>query len=274
MNIKANILIQKLFEMGNSVTINQMLDADTVEILLSDFNCKVKRTSIFDAVKIPIQDNIVPELKKRPPIVTVLGHVDHGKTTLLDRIRKTNVASTEVGGITQRIGAYKVKIKGEEIVFIDTPGHEAFTSMRARGASVTDIAILVVAADDGVMPQTVEALNHAKQAKVPIIVAMNKCDKPDVKTEKIMTDLTAYDILPQEWGGDTMFIPISALKGDGVDELLTAILLVAESLDLKADYNPKRWADGVVIESRLDKGRGIVATVLVKNGILKEKDFF
>lgn len=274
MNIKANVLIQKLFEIGNTVTINQVLDADTAEILLSYFNCKVKRTSIMDSIKIPIQADIEPMLKKRPPIVTVLGHVDHGKTTLLDKIRKTNVADGEVGGITQRIGAYKVKVKGEEIVFIDTPGHEAFTSMRARGASVTDIAILIVAADDGVMPQTIEALNHAKAAKVPIIVAINKCDKPGAKIEKIKTDLSNLDLLPQEWGGDTIYVQISALKGTGIDELLDSILLIAELLDLKADYNPKKWAEGVILESRLDKGRGIIATVLVKNGVLKERDVF
>lgn len=274
MNIKANVLIQKLFEIGNTVTINQVLDADTAEILLSYFNCKVKRTSIMDSIKIPIQADIEPMLKKRPPIVTVLGHVDHGKTTLLDKIRKTNVADGEVGGITQRIGAYKVKVKGEEIVFIDTPGHEAFTSMRARGASVTDIAILIVAADDGVMPQTIEALNHAKAAKVPIIVAINKCDKPGAKIEKIKTDLSNLDLLPQEWGGETIYVQISALKGTGIDELLDSILLIAELLDLKADYNPKKWAEGVILESRLDKGRGIIATVLVKNGVLKERDVF
>jgi translation initiation factor IF-2 len=274
MNIKVNVLIQKLFEIGNTVTINQVLDADTAEILLSYFNCKVKRTSIMDSIKIPIQTDIEPMLKKRPPIVTILGHVDHGKTTLLDKIRKTNVAEGEVGGITQRIGAYKVKVKGEEIVFIDTPGHEAFTSMRARGASVTDVAILIVAADDGVMPQTIEALNHAKAAKVPIIVAINKCDKPGAKIEKIKTDLSNLDLLPQEWGGDTIYVQISALKGTGIDELLDSILLIAELLDLKADYNPKKWAEGVILESRLDKGRGIVATVLVKNGVLKERDVF
>ncbi|HPC38377.1 MAG TPA: translation initiation factor IF-2 [Exilispira sp.] len=274
MNIKANVLIQKLFEIGNTVTINQVLDADTAEILLSYFNCKVKRTSIMDSIKIPEQTGIEPIMKKRPPIVTVLGHVDHGKTTLLDKIRKTNVAEGEVGGITQRIGAYKVKVKGEEIVFIDTPGHEAFTSMRARGASVTDIAILIVAADDGVMPQTIEALNHAKAAKVPIIVAINKCDKPGAKIEKIKTDLANLDLLPQEWGGDTIYVQISALKGTGIDELLDSILLIADLLDLKADYNPKKWAEGVILESRLDKGRGIVATVLVKNGVLKERDVF
>ncbi len=274
MNIKANVLIQKLFEIGNTVTINQVLDADTAEILLSYFNCKVKRTSILDSVKIPEQVGLQPILKKRPPIVTVLGHVDHGKTTLLDKIRKTNVADGEAGGITQRIGAYKVKVKGEEIVFIDTPGHEAFTSMRARGASVTDIAILVVAADDGVMPQTIEALNHAKAAKVPIIVAINKCDKPGAKIEKIKTDLANLDLLPQEWGGDTIYVQISALKGTGIDELLDSILFIAELLDLKSDYNPKKWAEGVILESRLDKGRGIVATVLVRNGILKERDVF
>ncbi len=274
MNIKANALIQKLFEIGNTVTINQVLDADTVEILLSYFNCKVKRTSILDSIKIPQQVDIEPKLQKRPPIVTVLGHVDHGKTTLLDYIRKTNVAAGEAGGITQRIGAYKVNVKSEEVVFIDTPGHEAFTSMRARGASVTDIAILIVAADDGVMPQTIEALNHAKSAKVPIIVAINKCDKPGAKIEKIKTDLANLDLLPQEWGGDTIYVQISALKGTGVDELLDSIILLAEILDLKADFNPKKWAQGVILESRLDKGRGIIATVLVKDGILKERDVF
>lgn len=274
MNIKANIIIKKLFDMGMMVTINQKIDAETAEIIASEFNCEVKKVSIYDDIEIPKQEEIEPILKNRAPIVTVMGHVDHGKTTLLDYIRKTKVAKGEAGGITQKIGAYKINVKGEDLVFIDTPGHEAFTNMRARGAKVTDIVVLVVAADDGVMPQTVEAINHAKDAKVPIIVAVNKIDKKNANPEKVKSELAEYEILPQEWGGDNIFVNISALKGDGIDELLEAILLLADSLDLKADFNPKKWAEGVVLESKIDKGRGIVATVLIKNGIARLRQYF
>lgn len=274
MNIKANVIIKKLFDMGMMVTINQKIDAETAEIIASEFNCEVKKISIYDDIEIPKQENIKPILKNRAPIVTVMGHVDHGKTTLLDFIRKTKVAKGEAGGITQKIGAYKIKVKGEDIVFIDTPGHEAFTNMRARGAKVTDIVILVVAADDGVMPQTIEAINHAKEAKVPIIVAVNKIDKNNANPERVKSELAEYEILPQEWGGDNIFVNISALKGTGVDELLEAILLLADDLDLKADFNPKKWAEGIVLESKIDKGRGIVATVLIKNGIAKIRQHF
>src|SRR5262249_20663478 len=204
----------------------------------------------------------------RPPVVTVMGHVDHGKTTLLDSIRKARVAAGEAGGITQHIGAYSVKIEsGQTVTFIDTPGHEAFTAMRARGANVTDIAIIVVAADDGVMPQTAEAINHAKAAGVPIIVAVNKIDKPGADLDKIKRQLTEFELVPEEWGGTTIFCPVSALKGEGIKELLEQIVLVAEVQELKA--NPKRSATGTVIESRMEKGRGSVATVLVREGTLQ-----
>jgi len=257
------------------VTINQNIDAETAEIIANEFNCEVKVVSIYDDITIPEQKDVKPVLKPRPPIVTVMGHVDHGKTTLLDYIKNTKVAQSEAGGITQRIGAYKVKLNDEnEIVFIDTPGHEAFTNMRARGAKVTDIVVLIVAADDGVMPQTVEAINHAKEANVPIIVAINKIDKNNANPDRVKSELTEHNIIPQEWGGDNIFIPISALTGQGVDELLDAILLVSEDLDLKADFNEKKWAEGVVLESKIDKGRGIIATVLIKNGVLQIRQHF
>ena len=215
-------------------------------------------------------DGTLADDQKRPPIVTVLGHVDHGKTSLLDVIRKTSVTAGEAGGITQHIGAYTVEAKGQPITFIDTPGHAAFTAMRARGAQVTDVAILVVAADDGVMPQTVEALNHAKAAEVPIIVAMNKMDKPEANPDRIKQQLTEHGILPEEWGGDSIFVPVSAKTGEGIDKLLEAVLLVAEIRDLKA--NPAKRARGTIIEAKLDKGRGPVATVLVQNGTLHVGD--
>ena len=210
--------------------------------------------------------------KTRPPIVTIMGHVDHGKTKLLDAIRQTKVAEGEAGGITQHIGAYQVEIKGKKITFLDTPGHEAFTALRARGARVTDIAILVVAADDGVMPQTAEAIDHAKAAGVPIIVAINKIDRPDSNPDKVKQQLAEYKLVPEDWGGDTVMVPISALQKQGIDELLDMILLVAEVQELKS--NPDMPAQGVVIESKLDKGKGAVATVLIKNGTLKMGDPF
>ncbi len=264
-------IVKKLMELGSLVTINQEIDYDTVEILMSLFGIKVER-EISDEARI-LEEIIDDEasLQPRSPIVTVMGHVDHGKTSLLDKIRKSDVASGEAGGITQHIGAYQVTVNGNRITFIDTPGHEAFTAMRARGANLTDIVILVVAADDGVMPQTVEAINHIRAANVPFLVALNKIDKPGANPDKVMQQLTEYNIVPEEWGGDTMFIPVSAKTGFGIDTLLEMLLLIAEVHELKA--NPNRNAEGLVIEGQLDKGKGAVATVLVQKGTLQIGDF-
>jgi translation initiation factor IF-2 len=263
-------IVKKLMELGIMATINQGIDFETVEILASLYDVTVEREiseeeQILEEI-IDSEESLVP----RSPIVTVMGHVDHGKTSLLDKVRKADVVSGEAGGITQHIGAYQVTVKGNRITFIDTPGHEAFTAMRARGANLTDIVILVVAADDGVMPQTIEAINHIKAAGVPFIVALNKMDKADVNPDKVMQQLTEYNIVPEEWGGDTMFIPVSAKTGMGIDTLLEMVLLVAEMNDLKA--NPDRQAEGVVIEGELDKGKGAVATLLVQKGTLKIGD--
>ncbi|MEN6348040.1 MAG: translation initiation factor IF-2 [Syntrophomonas sp.] len=264
-------IMKKLMELGVMATINQLIDYETVEILASLYEVKVER-SVSEEEK--ILEEIIDEdssLKLRPPVVTVMGHVDHGKTSLLDRIRKSNVVSGEAGGITQHIGAYQVKVNDNKVTFIDTPGHEAFTAMRARGANLTDIVILVVAADDGVMPQTVEAINHIKAANVPFIVAINKIDKPDADPERLKQQLTEYAIVAEEWGGDTIFVPVSAKTGQGIENLLEMVLLVAEMHEIKA--NPDRAASGIVIEGQLDKGRGAVATVLVLNGTLKIGDY-
>ncbi len=265
-------VIKKLFALGQMATINDMLDYDTAEIVATDLGAKVNKE-----VVVTIEDRIIDatedddaDLEPRNPVVVVMGHVDHGKTSLLDAIRHTSVTSTEAGGITQHIGAYRVRANGELITFLDTPGHAAFTSMRARGAQATDIAVLVVAADDGIMPQTIEAINHAKAANVSIIVAINKMDKPDVYPERIMQQLTEYELIPEEWGGDTICVPVSAHTKMGIDKLLEAILLVAEMKELKA--NPNRAAKGIVIEARLDKGRGPIATLLVQNGTLHGGD--
>ncbi|NLT96037.1 MAG: translation initiation factor IF-2 [Clostridia bacterium] len=268
---KATEVIKKLMLMGMMVTINQELDIDTATIVAEEFGATVEvKTSKEEVLFAEVEDK--PEdLVVRPPIVTIMGHVDHGKTSLLDKIRETNVIATEAGGITQHIGAYQVEIRGEKITFLDTPGHEAFTAMRARGAQVTDIAILVVAADDGVMPQTVEAIHHAKAANVPIIVAINKIDKPTSNPERVKQELTEYGLVPEEWGGDTIMVPVSALTGAGIDTLLEMILLVAEMAELKA--NPNRHAKGTVIEAKLDKGRGPVATLLIQTGTLNIGDF-
>jgi translation initiation factor IF-2 len=272
MGVKAPLLTKKLISQGVTAAMSTELDFDTVALIAPEFgweaqNIKATADELISAGSFGDLD-ATPE--HRPPVVTVMGHVDHGKTTLLDTIRKAKVASGEAGGITQHIGAYSVKVNGQDITFIDTPGHEAFTAMRARGANVTDIAIIVVAADDGVMPQTAEAINHAKAAGVPIIVAVNKMDKPGATPDKIKQQLTEFELVPEEWGGTTIFCPVSALKGDGVKELLEQIALVAEVAELKA--NPKRSGTGVVIESRLEKGRGSVASVLVRDGTLRVGD--
>jgi len=265
-------IVKKLIMLGYMVSASQALDRDVVEIVAADYGFTIKDKVTEDITRfedIVIEDPI-ESLVPRPPIVTIMGHVDHGKTTLLDTIRHTRVASQEAGGITQHIGAYQVKVRDKYITFIDTPGHEAFSEMRARGANVTDIVVLVVAADDGVMPQTKEAIDHAKAAKVPIIVAINKMDKPQANPDKVKQELAALDLVPEEWGGNTIFVPISALTGKGVDDLLEMIILTAEMENLRA--NPNRLGTGMVIEAKLDKGRGPVATLVVKNGTIKVGD--
>ena len=270
MNLKASELIGKLMEMGMMVTMNQSIDADTATILASEYDCEVKLVSLYDETIIETVGDENAEMITRPPVVTIMGHVDHGKTKTLDAIRSTNVTAQEFGGITQHIGAYMVSTPKGNITFLDTPGHEAFTMMRARGAEVTDIVVLVVAADDGVMPQTVEALNHAKDAKVPIIVAINKIDKPEANPDKIKTRLGELGLVAEEWGGDTIYVPISALQKKGIDDLLDAILLQAEVLELQANYACR--AEGKVVESKIDHGRGIVATIIVQRGTLRTGD--
>lgn len=274
LDISPAALIKKLINLGIMSNVNQVLDRDVVELLVDDQGYKFEVEKITDLTRydeIEIKED-PKNLVSRPPIVTVMGHVDHGKTTLLDTIRKTRVAQGEAGGITQHIGAYQVKRKGSVITFIDTPGHAAFTEMRARGAKVTDIVILVVAADDGVMPQTIEAIDHAKAAKVPLIVAVNKIDKPTANPERVMTALSERGVLAEAWGGDVPFVNVSALKNQGIDELLDVVELVAEIGELKA--NPNRLAIGTVIESRLDRGRGPVATIIIEQGTLKVGDNF
>ncbi|PKM62569.1 MAG: translation initiation factor IF-2 [Firmicutes bacterium HGW-Firmicutes-21] len=273
MKTQAGEVIKKLIGMGMMVTVNQTIDYDSAFLVADEFGIKVSKEII-----VTIEDKLFDEsedksddLLTRAPVVVVMGHVDHGKTSLLDSIRNANVTEGEAGGITQHIGAYRVNAGGKEITFLDTPGHAAFTSMRARGANITDIAVLVVAADDGIMPQTVEAINHAKAAGVTLIVAINKMDRPGADPERVKQELTQYDLVPEEWGGDTICVPVSALKRTGIDQLLDMILLSAEMLDLKA--NPNRAAKGVVIEAKLDKGKGAVATVLVQNGTLKNGDY-
>lgn len=265
-------LITKLIGFGIMASMNESIDYETAAILSAEFGVEVVKSSITeDEDKFNFDYEDKPEdLKPRAPIVTVMGHVDHGKTSLLDSIRKTSVTKQEAGGITQHIGASIVDVGNKKIVFLDTPGHEAFTSMRARGAQVTDIAVLVVAADDGVMPQTIEAINHAKAANVPIIVAINKMDKPDANPDRVKQELVEQGLVPEEWGGDTITVPVSAIKGEGIDELLEMILLVAEMQELKA--NPDRLAVGTVIEAQLDKGRGPVATVIIEKGTLHVGD--
>lgn len=271
MSYTAAEVVKKLFMMGVMATINQEIDFDTAALVASEFGvtCEELPPEV-DPTEIPEIEDDPKSLKLRPPVVTVMGHVDHGKTSLLDCIRNTHVQTHEAGGITQHIGAYQVNCKGKKIVFLDTPGHEAFTAMRARGAQITDIAILVVAADDGVMPQTIEAIHHAKSAGVPIIVAINKIDKPGANPDRVKQELMEQGLVPEEYGGDTIMVPVSAKKQIGIDDLLEMVLLVAEVKELKA--NPNRDARGVIVEAKLDKGRGPVATVLVQNGTLRIGD--
>ena len=272
MNLKASEVIAKLMGMGMMVTITQSIDSDTATLLAAEYGCEVHLVSLYDETVIESEKDDGVELKPRAPIVTVMGHVDHGKTKTLDAIRHSHVAEGEAGGITQSIGAYSVSTPKGKITFLDTPGHEAFTMMRARGAQVTDIVVLVVAADDGVMPQTLEAIAHAKDAKVPIIVAVNKVDKPEANPDRVKTQLSELGLTPEEWGGDTQYVHISALKKEGIDDLLEAILLQAEMLELKV--NEECRAEGKILESRVDQGRGVVSSVIVQRGTLHQGDPF
>lgn len=272
MKIVPSVIIKKLFMQGKIVTVNQEIDYDTAEEIAMEFEILCEKEEVVDVIEELLKEDEEDEstMEKRPPVVCVMGHVDHGKTSLLDAIRHTNVIDREAGGITQHIGAYMVEINGEQITFLDTPGHEAFTAMRMRGANSTDIAILVVAADDGVMPQTIEAINHAKAAGVEIIVAVNKIDKPSANVDRVKQEMTEYGLIAEDWGGSTVFVPVSARTGEGIQDLLEMVLLTAEVMELKA--NPNRAARGLVIEAQLDKGKGPVATVLVQKGVLHVGD--
>ena len=273
MNIESSSIVKKLFLLGIMANINQSLDDETIELIADDYGVEVEKEVVIDEEDLDIyfdDEEEDPDAVERPAVVTIMGHVDHGKTTLLDSIRNTHVTDGEAGGITQHIGAYQITNDGKKITFLDTPGHAAFTTMRARGAQVTDITVLVVAADDGVMPQTIEAINHAKEADVPIIVAVNKVDKPTANPDRVMQELTEHGLFPEDWGGDTIFVPLSALSGDGIEDLLEMIVLVSEVQELKA--NPDKRAVGTVIEAELDKSRGPAASLLVQNGILHVGD--
>ena len=274
MAIKSSEVVKKLFEMGIMTTVNESIDADTAVLIVEEFGHKAKvinASAVEDVLIEDVTEDDEGDLQPRPPVVVVMGHVDHGKTSILDALRKAHVADGEAGGITQHIGAYMVKLEsGERVVFVDTPGHEAFTGLRARGASLTDVAVLVVAADDGVMPQTVEALNHARAAGVPMIVAVNKMDKEGADPEMVKRQLAEHEVVPEDWGGDTIFVPVSAQTGEGLDDLLEMLALQTEILELKA--NPTRRGKGIVVESRLDRGRGPIATVLVQNGTFQQGD--
>ncbi|MFC4557163.1 translation initiation factor IF-2 [Virgibacillus kekensis] len=272
LNKDASELIKKLMFLGVMATKNQDLDDDAVELICSEYDVEVEKEIVFEDTDFDkyLEESKQENLVERPAVVTIMGHVDHGKTTLLDAIRHTKVTEGEAGGITQHIGAYQVENEGKKVTFLDTPGHAAFTSMRSRGAQVTDIAILVVAADDGVMPQTVEAINHAKAAEVPIIIAVNKMDKEGANPDRVMQELTEYELVPEDWGGDTIFVNLSAIKQEGINDLLEMILLVSEVEELKADQTQNAF--GTVIEAQLDKGRGSVATLLVQNGTLRVGD--
>jgi translation initiation factor IF-2 len=274
MGVKASDVLKKLLDMGMMATINQVLDHDTAALIAAEFEYQVENVAIDVEQMLETAPTEAPDDARVPraPVVTMMGHVDHGKTSLLDAIRATEVAAGEAGGITQHIGAYTVDVNGRQVTFLDTPGHEAFTAMRARGAKVTDLVILVVAADDGVMPQTVEAINHARAAEVPILVAVNKIDKPDANPDRVRQELANHGLAPEEWGGDTILAPVSAKTKDGIPHLLDMILLQADVLELKA--NPTRSAKGTIVEARLDRGRGPVATVLVQEGTLKPGDAF
>jgi translation initiation factor IF-2 len=277
LGVPANLIISKLILLGIMANMNQEIDFDTALLIGEELGATVTKIEVVDELQnledilFKSDEDDEKDLMPRPPIVTVMGHVDHGKTSLLDAIRDTSVTTNEAGGITQHIGASQVEINGKKITFLDTPGHEAFTAMRARGAKVTDIAIIVVAADDGVMPQTVEAINHSKAAGVPIIVAVNKIDKPTANPDKVKQELSEHGVISEDWGGDTIFVPVSAKQRTGIEDLLEMILLVAEVQEFKA--NPNRSAKGTIIESKLDKGRGPVATVLIDKGTLKKGDF-
>jgi len=272
LNVGVGEILKKIMGLGMMMTLNTAIDFDTAEIIVSDYDKTLKRDTTRDEVnfeELEIVEN-EEDLEERAPVITIMGHVDHGKTTLLDTIRKTNVAGGEAGGITQAIGAYQISYNDKRLTFIDTPGHAAFTEMRARGASVTDIVIIIVAADDGVMPQTKEAIDHAKAANVPIIVAVNKMDKPDANPERVLTEMAQNGLTPEAWGGDTMFVNISAKTGMGIEDLLERILLISELQELKA--NPNRYAKGTVIESKMDKNSGVIATLLIQNGTLRLGD--
>ncbi|WP_396336581.1 translation initiation factor IF-2 [Finegoldia magna] len=273
-SVSISELIMKLMELGIMANQNQEIDFDTASLVAGEFDVIVEQDEVEDfddddVFNLDFEDK-KEDLKERPPVITVMGHVDHGKTSILDRIRNSRVAGREAGGITQHIGAYTIRVNDKKIVFLDTPGHEAFTAMRSRGAQVTDVSILVVAADDGVMPQTIEAINHSKAAGVPIIVAINKIDKENANIERVKTELAENGLVPEDWGGDTVLVPVSARTGEGIDDLLEMILMVAEMEELKA--NPNRLAVGTVIEAQLDKGRGPTATILVQKGTLKHSD--
>ena len=270
-NKSASDIIKILFMLSKMVTINSPLDEETVELVCLEFG--IEATKVEPKEENSLEDDEIDDptdLEERPPIVTIMGHVDHGKTTLLDSIRSTKVVDGEFGGITQHIGAYQVEVGGKKITFLDTPGHEAFTAMRARGAKVTDVSIIVVAADDGVMPQTREAVDHSKVADVPIIVAVNKMDKPEANPDRVKNEMADLGLIPEDWGGETIFVNCSAKKGDGIQDILETILVVSEVKELKA--NPHKLATGTVIEAKLDKGRGPVTTVLVQNGTLRQGD--
>jgi translation initiation factor IF-2 len=277
MGVKTTDMLRQLFQLGMSgININSTLDADTAKIIASEFGWEVEDVAVSEEEQLQKAQGVdtslddPEDLKPCPPVVTVMGHVDHGKTSLLDALRETNVAQGESGGITQHIGAYSVSTPSGKVTFLDTPGHAAFTQMRARGAKATDVVVLVVAADDGVMPQTKEAIQHAKAAGVPILVAINKCDKPDAQPERVRRELSEHGLVPEEWGGETLFCEVSALTGAGLPELLEKLALQAEVLDLKA--NPDKPASGIVVESQLDRGRGPVATILIKEGTLHPGD--
>ncbi|WP_398573902.1 translation initiation factor IF-2 [Staphylococcus equorum] len=273
LNVESSGIVKKLFLLGIMANINQSLDEETLELIVDDYGVEAEKEIVIDEEDLSIyfdDETEDEDAVERPAVVTIMGHVDHGKTTLLDSIRHTKVTAGEAGGITQHIGAYQIENDGKKITFLDTPGHAAFTTMRARGAQVTDITILVVAADDGVMPQTIEAINHAKEANVPTIVAVNKIDKPTSNPDRVMQELTEYGLVPEDWGGDTIFVPLSALSGDGIDDLIEMIVLTSEVQELKA--NPSKKAVGTVIEAELDKSRGPSASLLVQNGTLNVGD--